>query len=96
MYKFPNRQLHIKQLRSETFSYLSSQGLSSDNVMKAPVCILNEMRSSCDYTKLQFGYRLSQLGPLHAAAPKKKGAIENQSLRNGAVCGWGSIVRQNY
>ena len=29
-------------------------------------------------------------------APKKKGAIENTSLRNGAVCGWGSIVRQNY
>ena len=29
-------------------------------------------------------------------APKKKGAIENQYLRNGAVCGWGSIVRQNY
>lgn len=29
-------------------------------------------------------------------APKKKGAIENYSLRNGAVCSWGSIVRQNY
>lgn len=29
-------------------------------------------------------------------APKKKGAIENNSLRNGQVCGWGSIVRQNY
>lgn len=29
-------------------------------------------------------------------APKKKGAIENYSLKNGAVCGWGSIVRQNY
>lgn len=29
-------------------------------------------------------------------APKKKGAIENTSLRNGQVCGWGSIVRQNY
>jgi hypothetical protein len=29
-------------------------------------------------------------------APKKKGAIENQYLRNGAVCAWGSIVRQNY
>lgn len=29
-------------------------------------------------------------------APKKKGAIENISLRNGHVCGWGSIVRQNY
>lgn len=29
-------------------------------------------------------------------APKKKGAIENTSLRNGAVCAWGSIVRQNY
>ena len=29
-------------------------------------------------------------------APKKKGAIENYSLRNGHVCGWGSIVRQNY
>jgi hypothetical protein len=29
-------------------------------------------------------------------APKKKGAIENYSLRNGRVCAWGSIVRQNY
>jgi hypothetical protein len=29
-------------------------------------------------------------------APKKKGAIENNSLRNGQVCSWGSIVRQNY
>jgi len=29
-------------------------------------------------------------------APKKKGAIENHSLSNGRVCGWGSIVRQNY
>ena len=29
-------------------------------------------------------------------APKKKGAIENTSLRNGQVCAWGSIVRQNY
>jgi hypothetical protein len=29
-------------------------------------------------------------------APKKKGAIENSSLRNGQVCAWGSIVRQNY
>ncbi len=29
-------------------------------------------------------------------APKKKGAIENYSLRNGAICGWGSLPRQNY
>jgi len=29
-------------------------------------------------------------------APKKKGAIENTSLRNGQVCAWGAIVRQNY
>ena len=29
-------------------------------------------------------------------APKKKGAIENYSLRNGQICGWGSIPRQNY
>jgi len=29
-------------------------------------------------------------------APKKKGAIENTSLRNGAVCAWGSLPRQNY
>ena len=29
-------------------------------------------------------------------APKKKGAIENYSLRNGQVCAWGSVVRQNY
>ena len=29
-------------------------------------------------------------------APKKKGAIENNTLSNGRVCAWGSIVRQNY
>jgi hypothetical protein len=29
-------------------------------------------------------------------APKKKGAIENNSLRNGQVCAWGALVRQNY
>jgi hypothetical protein len=29
-------------------------------------------------------------------APKKKGAIQNTSLSNPRVCGWGSIVRQNY
>ena len=29
-------------------------------------------------------------------APKKKGAIENYSLKNGQVCAWGSIVRSTY
>jgi hypothetical protein len=29
-------------------------------------------------------------------APAKKGAIQNTSLSNGNICGWGSIVRQNY
>jgi len=28
-------------------------------------------------------------------APKKKGAIQNTSLRNGQTCGWGATVRQN-
>jgi hypothetical protein len=31
-----------------------------------------------------------------SVAPKKKGSIYNTSLTNGKVCGWGSIVRQNY
>lgn len=29
-------------------------------------------------------------------APKKKGAIENYSLRSGQICGWGSIPKSNY
>jgi len=29
-------------------------------------------------------------------APAKKGSIYNNSLRNGQVCAWGSLVRQNY
>jgi hypothetical protein len=29
-------------------------------------------------------------------APKKKGSIYNTSLKNGQVCSWGSVVRQNY
>lgn len=31
-----------------------------------------------------------------SVAPKKKGAIENTSLTNGKICGWGSLPRQNY
>jgi hypothetical protein len=29
-------------------------------------------------------------------APAKKGSIYNYSLQNGAICGWGSLPRQNY
>lgn len=29
-------------------------------------------------------------------APKKKGSIYNYSLRNGQVCAWGALPRQNY
>lgn len=29
-------------------------------------------------------------------APKKKGAIENYSLRNGSICAWGAIPRSTY
>ena len=29
-------------------------------------------------------------------APRKKGAIENYSLRNGRICAWGALPRQNY
>ena len=29
-------------------------------------------------------------------APKKKGSIYNYSLKNGAVCAWGALPRQNY
>jgi hypothetical protein len=29
-------------------------------------------------------------------APKKNGAIENNTLRNGQVCAWGALPRQNY
>ena len=29
-------------------------------------------------------------------APKKKGAIENYSLRDGQICAWGALPRQNY
>jgi hypothetical protein len=39
---------------------------------------------------------LSRVRRAGCNAPRKKGAIENTSLRNGRVCAWGSIVRQNY
>ncbi len=31
-----------------------------------------------------------------SVAPKKKGSIYNTSLRNGMVCAWGALPRQNY
>jgi len=57
--------------------------------VQAPISTKNYMPSST-----RSSLRRSRSGG--CTAPKKKGAIENHSLSNGATCGWGSIVRQTY
>jgi hypothetical protein len=57
--------------------------------VEAPISTKNYMPSST-----RSSLRRARSGG--CTAPKKKGAIQNSSLSNGATCGWGSIVRQNY
>ena len=57
--------------------------------VEAPISTKNYMPSST-----RSSLRRARSGG--CTAPKKKGAIQNTSLSNGATCGWGSIVRQNY
>ena len=57
--------------------------------VEAPISTKNYMPSST-----RSSLRRARSGG--CTAPRKKGAIQNYSLSNGATCGWGSIVRQNY
>lgn len=50
LYFFPNRQNSIRQLRSEVFSYLSSNKLST-KVLQDQVLMLSELRAVNDLTK---------------------------------------------
>ena len=47
-----------------------------------------------DFSSTRSSLRRARSGG--CVAPKKKGAIENTSLRNGQVCAWGAFPRQNY
>jgi hypothetical protein len=85
MYTFPNRQPSIKQLRSDTFTFLSKHGQSADQILKAPVCLLMEVRAAGDRQKMQFGYRLSQMGPLHSAPQKKLTQKQNLKSLNSII-----------
>jgi len=57
--------------------------------VNAPISTKNYMPSST-----RSSLRRARSGG--CTAPSKKGSIHNYSLSNGATCGWGSIVRQNY
>lgn len=78
--------LHIQKMRA------NAVGKSSYKVglpVEAPISTKNYYPSGT-----RSSLRRARSGG--CVAPKKKGAIENNSLRNGQVCGWGSIVRSTY
>lgn len=78
--------LHIQKLRA------NAVGKSSYKVglpIEAPISTKNYYPSGT-----RSSIRRARSGG--CVAPKKKGAIENYSLRNGQVCAWGSIVRSTY
>ena len=78
--------LHIQKLRA------NAVGKSSYKVglpVEAPISTKNYYPSGT-----RSSIRRARSGG--CVAPKKKGAIENYSLRNGQVCAWGSIVRSTY
>jgi hypothetical protein len=78
--------LHIQKMRA------NAVGKSSYKVglpVEAPISTKNYYPSGT-----RSSLRRARSGG--CVAPKKKGAIENYSLKNGQVCGWGSIVRSTY
>jgi hypothetical protein len=78
--------LHIQKMRANAVGKSSYKvGLPTE----APVSTKNYYPSGT-----RSSLRRARSGG--CVAPKKKGAIENNSLRNGQVCAWGSIVRSTY
>jgi len=78
--------LHIQKMRANAVGKSSYKvGLPAE----APVSTKNYYPSGT-----RSSLRRARSGG--CVAPKKKGAIENYSLKNGQVCGWGSIVRSTY
>jgi hypothetical protein len=78
--------LHIQKLRANAVGKSSYKvGLPAE----APISTKNYYPSGT-----RSSIRRARSGG--CVAPKKKGAIENYSLRNGQVCAWGSIVRSTY
>ena len=78
--------LHIQKMRANAVGKSSYKvGLPAE----APVSTKNYYPSGT-----RSSLRRARSGG--CVAPKKKGAIENNSLRNGQVCAWGSIVRSTY
>jgi len=56
----------------------------------------NSLYSTKNYFPTEVRSKLRRARSGGCVAPKKKGAIENNSLRNGMVCAWGALPRQNY
>jgi hypothetical protein len=78
--------MHIDKLKSNAIGKSSYKvGLPNS----APISTKNYYPSGTRHT-------IKKMRSGGCVAPRKKGAIENTSLRNGMVCAWGSIVRQNY
>lgn len=76
--------MHIDKLKSNAIGKSAYKvGLPNS----APISTKNYYPSGTRHT-------LKKMRSGGCVAPRKKGAIENHSLRT--VCGWGSIVRQNY
>ena len=78
--------MHIDKLKSNAIGKSSYKvGLPNN----APISTKNYYPSGTRHT-------IKKMRSGGCVAPRKKGAIENTSLKNGMVCAWGSIVRQNY
>lgn len=78
--------MHIDKLKSNAIGKSAYKvGLPTS----APISTKNYYPSGTRHT-------IKKMRSGGCVAPRKKGAIENTSLKNGMVCAWGSIVRQNY
>lgn len=57
---------------------------------------INTPTSTKSYFPTEMRTHLRRVRSGGCVAPKKKGALENTSLRNAGICSWGSIVRSTY
>jgi hypothetical protein len=95
MYNVSNHTNYISPIPSSMRTYIAKSkavGQSSYKVNlpnNAPISTKNYYPSGVRST-------IKRARSGGCTAPKKKGAIENINLANGAVCCWGGIVRQNY
>jgi hypothetical protein len=86
---------YIKPIDSSLFTNIKKDIAVGKSAYKVGLSLLTPITTK-NYFPSEVRTKIKRVRSGGCVAPKKKGAIENTSLRNGQICAWGALPRQNY